>query len=212
MAKVLVATPLFKDVKIDVRTVMFLQEEMSHYAGQGWKWTTRVGYPAEIARNEMIEEMKKDDYTHILFLDADTIPPKGTIERLLVHDKDIVAGITPVWLREKCWNYQIEKDVKVPAQMPPTELFLVKRVGGTTVLIKRHVFEKLKKPYFCTAKYTSKETGETDYRTDDYYFCDKLIKADFEIWIDPTIVCGHMQYVNLLDMFFKEKNNGSDSR
>lgn len=211
-AKVLVATPLGKDVRIDVRTLMFLQEEMSHYAGQGWKWTTRVAYPVADARNEMIDEMKEGDYTHIYLLDADTTPPDNAISRLLEHDKDVVAGITPVWLKENCWNYQIEKDVKVHADIPGTELFRAARTGGTTILIKRHVLKKLKQPYYKCEKCKSEITGAIEYKTDDYYFCDKLHEAGFELWIDPTIVCGHMQIVNLLDMFFKEKNNGGNSR
>ncbi len=206
MTKVLIATPIKKDVKIDVRTIMFLQEEVSHYAGQGWKWAVRIGMPVESARNDMIREMQEGDYTHIYFLDADTIPPKDTIGRLLAHDKDVVAGITPVWLNERCWNYQIEKDVQVLANKPPTEIFKAMRIGGTTILVKREVLEKLKSPYFYTDKYNGK------YITDDYYFCDKLHDSGFELWIDPTIVCGHMNYVNLLDMYFKEFNDGSDSR
>jgi len=212
MAKILVATPLGKDVKIDTRTLMFLQEEMSHYAGLGWKWTTRVAYPVADARNEMIDEFLKGDYTHLFFLDADTIPPDNTISRLLEHDKDVVAGVTPVWLKEACWNYQIERDVKVHADLPRTELFRAARTGGTTILIKRHVLEKTKYPYYDCEKCKSEITGNVEYKTDDYYFCDKLHEAGFELWIDPTIVCGHMQYVNLMDMFFKEKNNGGNSR
>lgn len=212
MAQVLVATPIPKDIKIDVRTIMFLQEEMSHYAGQGWRWATRINYPAEDARNDMAEQMLEGDYTHIYFLDADTIPPKDAIGRLLAHNKDVVAGITPVWLNDRCWNYQIEKNVKVPAQKPPSEIFRAARVGGTTLLIRRQVFKKMRRPYFKTDKCRPEKSGTNMLRTDDYYFCDKLHDSGFELWIDPTIVCGHMNYVNLLDMFFKEKNNGGDSR
>ncbi len=204
--KILIATPIPKDAKIDVRTIMFLQEEVSHYAGQDWKWTVRIGMPVESARNDMVREMLESDYTHIYFLDADTIPPKDAIGRLLAQDKDIIAGITPVWLNERCWNYQVEKDIQVPANKPPAEIFKAVRVGGTTILIRRRVLEKLKDPYF----YTAKCNGQ--YITDDYYFCDGLYDNGFELWIDPTIVCGHMNYVNLLDMYFKEFNDGSDSR
>jgi hypothetical protein len=194
-AVVLFATPLAKDVRIDARTMMYIQNETS---GRGWKWATRVGYGAEHSRNEMVLEMLEGDYTHIYFVDADTIPSLGTIDKLLAHDKDIIAGITPIWNTERRWNYQIEEDVPVPAAKPPTEIFTVARTGGTTILIKRGVFEKLEWPYFKTEK-----RGDV-YQTDDYYFCDKARAAGFDIWIDPTIVCDHWNYVSLLQLFFKD--------
>lgn len=207
-AVVLAGTALGRDKRINVNTAMFLQSALSPNTKHGWKWTVRVGYGAEHSRNEMILECLKGNYTHLFFVDADTVPPDDTIERLLAHDKDIIAGATPVFVGEARWNYQIEKSVPVKIATPRQDLFTVARTGGTTILFKRHVLERvvkeLKLPYYEVIRLDDPEDIQHGYLTDDYNFCDKLCAMGFKIWIDPTIVCGHVIPMDLINVLFKD--------
>jgi hypothetical protein len=70
----------------------------------------------------------------------------------------------------------------------PKELFKCKAVGGAILLFKTSIFSKVERPWFANEIY---ETGMNRVG-EDYYFCDKVIKAGLDIWVDPTISIGHI--------------------
>jgi len=128
------------------------------------------------------------------------------IEKLLGLNKDVVAGITPI-VRDKgkdircMWSAVVGGDNSketIGIDQLPNKLFKVKRVGGTTLLIKRRVLEKLEKPY---QKTTYNENMTDVSLSEDYYFSDKIRDAGFEIWVDPTEECDHYHIMNLRDVF-----------
>ncbi|KKL13004.1 hypothetical protein LCGC14_2530090 [marine sediment metagenome] len=209
-AKVLIAMPMPRDFKMDFEAMRFSASAMK----KGWHWLNCPSVEPTLARNMLIAWFltKKEftDFTHLFFLDADTVPPPNAIERLLLHDKDVVCGLTPLWLRKTIyWNVQIEEERNLHVTKLPTGLTKVRRVGGTTILIKRHVLEKLKFPYFkIVFPDTIEQAIETGPMTQgsDYYFCDRITEAGFEIYADPTILCKHVKQVDLLDLAveFKE--------
>jgi len=194
MPKVIMGMPLPKDRKTDLKTAEFCFREFS--GRKDWHWQTQTDESVADARNAIALKMLDDNYTHLFFLDADTVPPLGTVDKLLAADKDIIAGVTPTWNYEKRWNFRIKQNEPVLFGPLQNELMNVKWVGGTTVLIKRKVFEALDWPYYESFKHPC-----SNGITHDYYFCEKALKAGFEIWVDPTIVCGHWNTVDLLDIF-----------
>lgn len=168
-----------------------------------------IGAPSDNAaagRNFIIKEaLKIPAMTHIFFLDADTWPPADTLERLLAHDRDIVAGAT--WMfsdRKLKWSVSRQGDGKGfykwlgAGELPKSGLFRALAVGGSTILIKRKVFEKLGWPWY--KKEYFKDGTRT---TSDVYFCNKVKAAGFEIWCDPSVRCDHNQR-NYLSEFFDE--------
>ena len=166
------------------------------------------GALAEKGRNVVVHDMMKTepDVTHILFMDADTAPPGDAIDKLLAHDKDIVAGVTPIWTPKggPMWNvmaYDSEKKNNcgfdpAPFLELPDELFRAHYVGGPAVLIKRRVFEKMEYPWF---DYNSEIDAEP--RRGDIHFSVKAKDLGFELWCDPTIRCQHQHDVELLGVF-----------
>lgn len=164
----------------------------------------------ELARNWAINEFltseKQAKKTHIFFLDADTVPYNDyAIERLMSHDKPVIAGITPIVRvgdEIKCqWNVVLDskqKDKLLGIDELPNKPFKVDRVGGTTMLVRRDVLEKLKKPY--QISHFNSDCTNIDF-SEDYYFCDKVRELGFDIWIDPDVVCHHYHNFDLLDIF-----------
>ena len=115
------------------------------------------------ARNTLVHEFLKGNYSHMLFLDADVVINPSDFIKMLESDKDIIGGCYPKKLID--WNrvhsaaingcpaefLKLEaseyvfnvfdgedpriKDVNIPMR--------VKNVGTGYMLIKRNVFEKL---------------------------------------------------------------------
>lgn len=153
--------------------------------------------PVDNARNEIVEEFLKSDCTHLFFVDSDTIPPIDALDKLLAHDKDIVSGITPIIEHDekrqndssgfyKKWNC-VGMDEKFV--QPNTGLIPIKGAGGSCILIKRHVFEKLQKPWYRFIY--QDDTGKDVNVGEDIYFIIKTIAAGFTPYADTSVIARH---------------------
>jgi GT2 family glycosyltransferase len=165
--------------------------------------------PVDRARNQIIEKflhIPGTTFTHLFFIDSDTIPPPDALERLLAHDKDIVSGLTPIakydddsktyFTIDNCFleapRDEFGKATETLVPERNTGLHQIVRCGGSCVLIKRKVFERLEPPYY-DFDYNAKRTEHT--RSEDIRFCDNAIAAGFEIYADSDVVCGHHKAV-----------------
>ena len=83
-AKVLIATPMHRNYKMDTETDKFCTSSLK----KGWLWLKCPSVEPTLARNMLITWflLKKElaDFTHIFFVDADTIPPFYYINKLSV--------------------------------------------------------------------------------------------------------------------------------
>lgn len=189
----------------------FQQDELGFY------FTFKVA-PVDRARNEIVKfflserKNKKtgeimEPFTHLFFVDSDTLPPPDAIQRLLDMDKDIATGVTPilhydaekmVWgTLDNCFTHQDKDDdkaIRTHAIERNTGIKKIWRCGGSCLMIKREVFEKLEKPYFM---FEYNEDGTQHTRSEDLRFCDKATEAGFEIWCDTSMVCNHFKDVML---------------
>lgn len=219
---VLVVKPHRVDFQTDERVSAFIMKAFERGICEYMPMGSKL---PEYARNKGIASLLENplyaDKTHIFFLDADTYPVNDyAIERLLSIDKDVVCGVTPIKLQAGengfalGWNVQRKREdgghENYAIEELPDKPFKIDRVGGTTVLIKRHVLEKLEKPYQKTEfldDFTNVKLSE------DFYFSQKLTDAGFEIWCDPLTVCHHYHTVDLLDIFevWKQAKKGDNS-
>lgn len=165
---------------------------------------------SENGRNRIIKDFltmpEYKDKTHLFFIDADTVPDDvHALEKMLMLDKPVVSGITPIAHKHGkelslYWNVRREKDKRnlYLDEMPSTP-FVADYVGGSCMLIRRDVLEKLEVPYqmatYCDEQINFK-IGE------DYYFCDKIRNAGFELWVQPQIMCHHYHTMDMLDIIF----------
>ena len=175
---------------------------------------THAVAPVDRARNSIVEyflAQQKDskgndlpNFTHIFFLDADTVPPANVLPLLLSHEKDIISGITPIPKRDKkqelwytvdnCWE-SLDRDVEGKIIRSNyvergTGLKKIVRCGASCLLIKREVFDKLSKPYF---KYLFNEDMTTEVMGEDVNFCHKAQDVGFEIFCDTSVICNHVK-------------------
>ena len=171
--------------------------------------------PVDRARNQIVEYFltkrvrNNEPFTHLLMIDADTIPPEDAIERLLSHDKDIVTGLTPILrydAKTGAWDTNdnafthVDRDEKTGKVITTHVarrhhgLQQVFRCGGSCLLVKRRVFEAILPPHF---QFESNENGTIHTRSEDIYFCDLVKFGGFEIYADTHVVCGHYKEIML---------------
>ena len=205
---VLIVKPHRMDYQTDERVSCFIMKAFQREVGEVMPIANKA---PEFARNTAIDaflyEPEHARKSHIFFLDADTQPVDDfAIERLLSLDKPVVCGVTPIKMGTGStftlgWNVQKKKEdggyENYDIDELPDQPFKIDRVGGTTLLIKRHVLEALEKPYQrCEYKKDFTNTSLSE----DFYFSQKLHEAGFDIWCDPLTVCRHYHYIDILDM------------
>lgn len=196
---ILVGMPLSPDYKADVRIIATLEK---------WDRTESVetyyvpSFHPTLGRDRIVQYAlyKFPKPTHILFVDSDVLPRHNTLDRLLDLDKDIVTGVYPMTTRKGLsWSVIRDRDF-VEIEELPDNPFKVKTCGFGIILVKIEVFEKLEWPYW---KNTFRP-GEI-IKGEDVYFCEKAIKAGFDIWCDPKVKCNHIRITNLLSIVNKER-------
>jgi hypothetical protein len=173
------------------------------------------------ARNRLVADFLKTDFTHFMFIDQDVGFLAEDVFALIQQDQDIVAGTYP--LKQINWEY-VEKAVKegVPADkleqhtaihvfMPVNkkdkpnskELLEVINVGTGFMLIKREVFEKLAETvetYFEvitpelrveTLDFFGHERVNDEFWGEDVSFCMRARNAGVKIYVAPWVQCSH---------------------
>lgn len=143
-------------------------------------------------RNLVIDAALKNDATHILFIDDDTIPPVDIVEKLARWDKDMVTGVYcmrnsphyPIIFEDadeqgRCLHYNMD-DAKSEG------LVKLRAAGLGACLIKTEVFRGMEAPWI--------RLGELDPENwcDDIGFFHRAYLAGFELYADLSVRSGHM--------------------
>lgn len=206
--RVAVCIPTMGDVNVETVSRLIRWAKQFEKGVVNFYFTYKVS-PVDRARNQCVDWFLKQplNLTHLFFVDADTVPPYDALEKLLSVDKDVVTGLTPMLQHDKekdTWGtmYNAFKPVIYDDEgNPKTEvvdisggIVPVHRFGGSCLLIKRKVFEKLERPYF---KFELKDNGLDHVKSEDIYFADKARDAGFELWAHTGVMCGHYKQVRL---------------
>ena len=188
--KTLIAIPTSRDIEIQCAASII-----------GMKRKGRIGvfcpqsYSIGDSRNLIVEHALEIGYDYIMWVDSDMILPKNTLTTLMSHDKDVVSGVyaykligaeNAVTKRFKDKAKDIYEDIPLKEITESKRLIEVDGVGFGCVLTKVDVFRHIKKPWF---RYTP-NMGE------DIYFCRKAQKAGYQVYLDTSILCGHVGSVN----------------
>jgi hypothetical protein len=139
------------------------------------------------ARNELARQMLLRGDEWLFFVDDDQAFAPDLLNRLLSHEKEIVAALC---LRRDepyapfCFTDIYEDGTYQPIDLREhavDELVSVMAVGTGAMLIRREVFEELDDPWFPT-----EETSE------DMLFCREARWHGFDIYCDLGARLGHM--------------------
>lgn len=118
-------------------------------------------------RTTLVKTAIKMGASHLLFIDSDMRFPPETVEKLLIHNKSIVA----------C-NYVERGTGKETVRYEESK---VVAIGFGVMLINLDVFRTIAEPWFATPYDGEKFVGE------DIFFCRKVKEAGIEIFIDNEL-------------------------
>ena len=149
-----------------------------------------MGADIASSRNRIVYAAQERKCSHLLFVDYDMYFPPTAIPKLIEADKDIIGA---------AYNFRSEdvRSTAVPVgvgkQVHPDELpkepFKAEAMGAGLLLIKMHVFDKIKAPWFMFG-YNAK--GEMHFGEDTYFIQRALNEAKLEAWADPTLRVKHI--------------------
>jgi len=157
------------------------------------------------ARNTLTAKfLQNKDSTHLMFIDADIGWEPWHLLVLLNRDVDIIGGLYPMKSIPIKWCVNGFEG----AEQGPDGLQEVTKTGTGFLLIKRHVFEKLKshpavkpfnndiglpaelnadmKTYFDTA------VRENRYYSEDWMFCENWRDIGGKVWVDKRVLLRHV--------------------
>jgi hypothetical protein len=149
------------------------------------------------ARNYLVDEFLRTDYTHMMFIDSDIHFDPNDVIALMALDKDVIGGPYPK--KSINWNNIAETARKNPdlnpkelenlvgeyvfnvvkgtQQFQVSEPLEVMEIGTGHMMIKRQVFEKMEKEY-PSIKYKPDHVGQAHFDGSRY------IHAYFDTVID----------------------------
>ena len=197
--KLFVATPMYGGMAngLYIKSILDLQNTMSKY-GVEVKFSFLFNESLITrARNYLVDEFLRTDYTHLLFIDSDIhFNPKDVVA-LLALNKDVIGGPYPK--KSMNWNNiahaarnhpnlepkeletlvgeYVFNVVKGTQQFQVTEPLEVMEIGTGYMLVNRTVFDKMAVEY-PTIKYKPDHVGQANFDGSRY------IHAYFDTVID----------------------------
>jgi len=239
--KLFIATPMYGGMAhgLYIKSCLDLQTTMAKY-GIEIKFSFLFNESLITrARNYLVDEFLRTDYTHMMFIDSDIHFSPQDIIALLALDKDVIGGpypkksinwnnvaaaarahpnLEPKELENLVGEY-VFNVVKGTASFQVSEPLEVLEIGTGHMMIKRHVFEKMReaypnihyKPdhvgqanfdgtryihaYFDTViDYKDSITGggSDRYLSEDYMFCQMWRKIGGQIYLCPWMRTQHI--------------------
>ena len=205
--KLFVATPMYGGMNhgLYMKSCLDLQTTMMRY-GIEIKFSFLFNESLITrARNYLVDEFLRTDYTHMLFIDSDIHFNAQDVIALLALDKDVIGGpypkksmnwgniahaarnhpdLEPKELEGLVGEY-VFNVVKGTSQFQVTEPLEVMEIGTGYMMIKRDVFHKMKDEY-PTIRYKPDHVGQANFDGSRY------IHAYFDTIIDTkeSIVGG----------------------
>lgn len=195
-AKILIGVPSLGIVTMSWVSNFVL---MSSPPDVAWSWYFPIGKSVADARNICIDVALARGCDYVLFLDDDVLAPPNTLNKLYTlarTGKKVVSGL-----------YYSKSSISEPLifRGDGTGPFLDWEVGDLVqvtscpmgcALINTEIFRIMEKPWFQTPSeaYFLPETKEWIRMrgTEDIYWCNKAVRLGFDIWVDTSIVCGHI--------------------
>lgn len=162
------------------------------------------------ARNNLaFDFLTKSKCDYFLSVDSDISFTPEQVERLISHDRDVVGGLYCHKKLEVQWTARPIPNV---GPDPKTSLQEMSAIGTGFILVKRHVFEKIRDQIADTAHVEDwiEDNGETKwdffaegvvtepihypkptFLSEDFYFCKRCRDAGFKVYLDLSFNLTH---------------------
>lgn len=204
---VFIAMPCYTG-RVDLGTTASLLKETASLARSGINVSfgdQRGNSMISHARDMMLAQFLASEATHYFAIDDDIVWPEGTIQRLLDHGVDFVAGIYPMRADPLGFHCRFLTDrAELRGDPEHPTLLEVDGVPGGFVCVSRHAVEQMVLKYpekrfadrnapkgYAWALYDNIHEGDL-YFGEDYSFCLRWRRIGGRIFADPEIVMSHI--------------------
>lgn len=190
-----------------VHLACHLSRQVLDYQKQQFALVNRRGSILPKLRHDILQYALQEQATHLLFIDSDQTFPADLVARLLKHEKRVIGAniatkMLPPSPTARQWDPQKPAGRLVYSTPTSPKVEKVWRLGMGIMLIDLAIFKlsALKEgPWFDTT--FSPETN--DYRGEDWFFCERLQKANVGIWVEHRVSyevghVGEMTYTHQL--------------
>lgn len=176
------------------------------------RWLLTCDYPVDIMqtyspivhnRNLQVMQFLEQDQDYIFFLDSDTIPVPGTVERLVAATEDsdpTIIHCAPGWANMPGYPpypaaYLAVKDkpgVYKPAAHKHERPMKVDACGMSGTLVHRDVFKGWMCPWF-----RAHTDGEGNWHSEDFEFFATVTRLGYQVVAHLDLVADHHRAVSL---------------
>ena len=155
------------------------------------------------SRNKICAKAIELGCDYIMWFDSDMIFAPDTLEKLMAHDKSFVSGVyykrtgtyEPV-IYEAINHYEDGRAEAITYKdYPKDKLFKAQGVGFGCVLLKTSLLLEM------AAEFKDWFTPY-DRMGEDLSFCKRATELGHDIWVDPTVQCGHVGQIIVTDKFY----------
>lgn len=191
MKKILIAIPTARYIEADTFKSIY---DLEIPEGYETTFQTFYGYRVDQVRN-LIADWVVRGFDYLFAVDHDITFASDALKKMLAHDVDVVSGV----YRQRVPEQHIEiydmnqtrmsmEQLLGPKQIIGSGLVQIGGCGFGCVLVKKEVMVRIGYPQF---EYHP-ALNHNNTISEDNDFCRKATNAGFNLWCDPTILCGHI--------------------
>ncbi len=184
--KILIAIPTARYVECDTFKSIY---DLEIPEGYETEFQCFYGYSVAQVRN-LIAHWVVNGYDYLFAVDHDVTFPPDTLKKLIEHDKDYVCGVYRQRLDPEVIEIYGLDNLRKPAysELYGKDLVEIGASGFGCVLVKKEVFVNVGYPYFVYKD----AIDHKDTFSEDLDFCTKARDRGHKLYVDPSIVCGHI--------------------
>lgn len=192
MKKLLIGVPTLDYMNVEfVRSLTALLMRLKD-DGVDFDLDIESGTLVYIARERIANKAINEEYSHVLWLDADMVFGPDLLDDLMFSGKAFVSGVYHA--RRKGYASCIFKGIDVGEverfKEYPKETFEIAGCGFGCVLIETEIIRAVKRAYG-TCFTPIKNYGE------DLAFCKRCRDIGYSLWCEPSVVCGHIGHITI---------------
>lgn len=200
MSKILICVP-----SMDYVAAGFAQSlAMLQKGGNETAIMFQVGSLVYEARNKLAKKAIELETDYTMWFDSDMVFEPDTMLRLLKHNKPFISGAyfrrsppySLVAFEEVDAENRKWKDLALPSEVTKCG-----GVGFGCVLVKTEVL------FNVAAKYGNWFEPMNNFG-EDLSFCYRARQCGYDLYIDPSITCGHIGHITINESFYKAYNKG----
>ena len=192
-----IAVAIVTNRQVRPKTVLSLMKMIADTPFSMYPIVSEEHYTTAEGRAYCVWQARKNDCSHILFVDDDMVFPNDTLEKLMSHRKEIVGvfsysrvlPLSPtVMFMDENRQYLPQDKMTEEQLQRPKELFECWAVGMGVALIDMDVFNKIVEPWFNVKTHDNGKVllGE------DAFFCARAHEVGIGVWCDPTLEIMHL--------------------